>query len=122
MKAKIFCLFFLIVLEFIVCPQNGWTQDNTIPMIGAYYFDGWSGKNNSQELWAQEAPTHLTEKLYNDYNERQPETADQSRSCHRHSDDRTVCMICIHFLRRCKECKYISPAGRHDSDFRNISS
>lgn len=41
-------------------------------MIGAYYFDGWSGKNNSQELWAQEAPTHLTEKLYNDYNERQP--------------------------------------------------
>lgn len=35
MKAKIFCLFFLIVLEFIVCPQNGWTQDNTIPMIGA---------------------------------------------------------------------------------------
>ena len=38
------------VLEFIVCPQNGWTQDNTIPMIGAYYFDGWSGKNNSQEL------------------------------------------------------------------------
>lgn len=72
MKAKIFCLFFLIVLEFIVCPQNGWTQDNTIPMIGAYYFDGWSGKNNSQELWAQEAPTHLTEKLYNDYNERQP--------------------------------------------------
>lgn len=44
MKAKIFCLFFLIVLEFIVCPQNGWTQDNTIPMIGAYYFDGWSGK------------------------------------------------------------------------------
>lgn len=53
-------------------PQNGWTQDNTIPMIGAYYFDGWSGKNNSQELWAQEAPTHLTEKLYNDYNERQP--------------------------------------------------
>ena len=29
-------------------------------------------KNNSQELWAQEAPTHLTEKLYNDYNERQP--------------------------------------------------
>ena len=69
MKAKIFCLFFLIVLEFIVCPQNGWTQDNTIPMIGAYYFDGWSGKNNSQELWAQEAPTHLTEKLYNDYNE-----------------------------------------------------
>ena len=27
---------------------------------------------NSQELWAQEAPTHLTEKLYNDYNERQP--------------------------------------------------
>lgn len=62
MKAKIFCLFFLIVLEFIVCPQNGWTQDNTIPMIGAYYFDGWSGKNNSQELWAQEAPTHLTEK------------------------------------------------------------
>lgn len=36
MKAKIFCLFFLIVLEFIVCPQNGWTQDNTIPMISAY--------------------------------------------------------------------------------------
>lgn len=50
MKAKIFCLFFLIVLEFIVCPQNGWTQDNTIPMIGAYYFDGWSGKNNSPQI------------------------------------------------------------------------
>ena len=56
MKAKIFCLFFLIVLEFIVCPQNGWTQDNTIPMIGAYYFDVGPAKNNSQELLGTRSP------------------------------------------------------------------
>lgn len=46
------------------------------PMIGAYYFDGWSGKNdnadNPKEPWARSAPTHLSRRMVEEFPEREP--------------------------------------------------
>lgn len=44
-----------------------------IPLVGAYYFDGWAGTNSVKDAaWAADAPTHLTEKLACRYPDRQP--------------------------------------------------
>lgn len=40
--------------------------------IGAYYFDGWSGKNTSSAPWAVNAPTHLTYRMLTEFPEREP--------------------------------------------------
>lgn len=44
--------------------------------VGAYYFDGWAGKNkqadNTNEPWAKNAPSHLTKRFVRDFSERQP--------------------------------------------------
>ena len=44
--------------------------------IGAYYFDGWSGKNrydgDASQPWAKGAPTHLTKKLAGEFGYREP--------------------------------------------------
>ena len=46
------------------------------PMIGAYYFDGWAGRNKlaagANPAWAQHAPTHLTERMLDEFPEREP--------------------------------------------------
>ena len=51
----------------LLCAQNH-------ILIGAYYFDGWSGKSPSTEDWAKRAnaPTGLTYKLMTDFPEREP--------------------------------------------------
>lgn len=45
-------------------------------IIGAYYFDGWSGRNalanNPYEPWAATAPTHLTKRFVEEFPEREP--------------------------------------------------
>lgn len=42
-------------------------------IIGAYYFDGWSGTNKvMDEEWSINAPTHLTKKLASHFQERKP--------------------------------------------------
>ena len=44
--------------------------------VGAYYFDGWSGRNthagDPQEPWATTAPTHLTRRMIEEFPEREP--------------------------------------------------
>lgn len=44
--------------------------------IGAYYFDGWAGRNkfagDPKEPWATNAPTHLTRRMIEEFAEREP--------------------------------------------------
>jgi hypothetical protein len=42
--------------------------------VGAYYFDGWSGKNSNAEKaeWAKDAPTHLTKRMLDEFPGREP--------------------------------------------------
>ena len=54
--------------------MNGMKMSMT---VGAYYFDGWSGKNGAADkpeeaAWARNAPTHLTSSLALDFAEREP--------------------------------------------------
>jgi len=45
-------------------------------LIGAYYFDGWAGQNKalaqSNEPWAENAPTHLTRRMVREFPQREP--------------------------------------------------
>jgi len=45
-------------------------------MIGAYYFEGWSGRNkladDPGQPWARHAPTHLTQRMLQEFPEREP--------------------------------------------------
>src|SRR5690554_1947533 len=45
-------------------------------IIGVYYFDGWSGKNNNKYPdvpdWPEDPPTHLTKRFVRDFSDRQP--------------------------------------------------
>ena len=44
--------------------------------LGAYYFDGWSGRHKADgdpaQPWAKGAPTHLTKALVENYSDREP--------------------------------------------------
>jgi hypothetical protein len=44
--------------------------------VGAYYFDGWAGKNrhadDPNEPWAKDAPSHLTRRMVEEFSEREP--------------------------------------------------
>ena len=46
------------------------------PMIGAYYFDGWAGRSefadDPNQSWAKTAPTHLTQRMLEEFPEREP--------------------------------------------------
>jgi hypothetical protein len=46
------------------------------PMVGAYYFDGWAGRSafadDPKQPWAQKAPTHLTQRMLDEFPEREP--------------------------------------------------
>lgn len=61
-------LFFIIIF---LAATKIYSQE-TLPLIGTYYFDGWSGSNKSKEKWAQNMPTHVTQKLLSEYSEREP--------------------------------------------------
>lgn len=41
-------------------------------LVGAYYFDGWSGTRADSALWAKSMPSHVSYKLKNDFSEREP--------------------------------------------------
>ncbi len=45
-------------------------------MIGAYYFEGWAGRNkfadDPEQPWARNAPTHLTRRMISEFPEREP--------------------------------------------------
>jgi hypothetical protein len=45
-------------------------------MVGAYYFDGWAGRNkfakDPNQPWAANAPTHLTRRMVEEFPQREP--------------------------------------------------
>ena len=51
-------------------------KSNNDVMVGAYYFDGWAGKNrhadNPNEPWAKNAPSHLTRRMVEEFADREP--------------------------------------------------
>ncbi|MCE5277102.1 MAG: glycoside hydrolase family 99-like domain-containing protein [Planctomycetaceae bacterium] len=56
--------------------ESASAKPNPKPMIGAYYFDGWSGKSehagNPKEPWAKNAPTHLSRRMVEEFPQREP--------------------------------------------------
>ncbi|MFV0330618.1 MAG: glycoside hydrolase family 99-like domain-containing protein [Dysgonomonas sp.] len=63
----------IITYIYISISMYGQKQDKTTPLIGAYYFDGWAGQNsNKTDSWAKNAPTHLTQRMVNEFSNRQP--------------------------------------------------
>jgi len=68
----------ILGLLFFVISGNipGYAQAPKKALVGAYYFDGWSGKNrranNPDEPWAKNAPTHLTRRFVEEFGEREP--------------------------------------------------
>jgi len=71
--------FILITIVNITCsyaqPSSSLVQQKS-PVIGAYYFEGWAGSTlyfpNSKEPWVQNAPTHLSKRLVEEFPQRQP--------------------------------------------------
>ena len=64
---------FTVYTIIIVQPSNEAHEPSSAKVnIGAYYFDGWSGKNNSDAPWAQNAPTHLTKRMVDEFPMREP--------------------------------------------------
>lgn len=64
---RIACLDILLLVFIDLYPQN--------IKVGTYYFDGWSGETpykNSAFFRKHNTPTHVTDKLYFDYAEREP--------------------------------------------------
>lgn len=77
LKGLLFCrlsarAFVVAVMVTVICIQDGAAQLR----VGAYYFDGWAGKNrhadNPDEPWAKNAPTHLTRRMVEEFSEREP--------------------------------------------------
>lgn len=77
MNCIVFLLIRILFCLFVFClPEKGLakksSKENNL-LVGAYYFDGWSGSNSvKNEEWAINAPTHLTKKLACEYKGRQP--------------------------------------------------
>lgn len=46
--------------------------DNNKFLVGAYYFEGWSGARKDTSSWAKGLPTHVTKKLFTEYAGREP--------------------------------------------------
>lgn len=63
-----------IVLTTAAAQESGPPQKNIT--AGAYYFDGWAGRNEhageTNEPWALDAPTHLTRRMVEEFPEREP--------------------------------------------------
>jgi hypothetical protein len=62
---------------FTGCSRDGYAQGNSANIkVGAYYFDGWAGKNkladDPNEPWAKNAPTHLTKRFVREFSNREP--------------------------------------------------
>lgn len=68
-------VFGIVILAGCFCEANAQGNKANVK-VGAYYFDGWAGKNrhadNPNEPWAKNAPTHLTKRFVRDFSEREP--------------------------------------------------
>ena len=69
----------LILLFALSCTRKTNKESSTPQkdiLIGAYFFDGWSGKNryadDPNQPWAVNAPTHLTKRFVEEFQEREP--------------------------------------------------
>lgn len=64
----------LWVLAFVVV-FDATAQDKKVT-VGAYYFDGWAGRNrhadDPNEPWAKNAPSHLTRRMVEEFPDREP--------------------------------------------------
>ena len=69
---EIFHYFFSLIVALIISPLHVESANNPEILIGAYYYDGWSGTNSSNEDWAVGAPRMLTKKMKFEYPEREP--------------------------------------------------
>jgi hypothetical protein len=72
----IFLVLFVIFLSGCSCSDQYKDSDKNNVQVGAYFFDGWSGRNrhadNPDEPWAKDAPTHLTRRMIEEFPEREP--------------------------------------------------
>lgn len=52
------------------------TSKKSKPMFGAYFFDGWAGRNKEaddpSQTWAKNAPSHMTKRLLEEFPQREP--------------------------------------------------
>lgn len=69
MSLRYCLLVFSIFLFFPFCQS---LAQESKPLFGAYYYDGWSGVNGSREDWAKDAPRMLTKKMRFEFPEREP--------------------------------------------------
>jgi len=72
---KVYLLFVILIYTGFICNVNA--QDTKAHMkVGAYYFDGWAGKNSladdPNEPWAKNAPTHVTRRMVEEFSDREP--------------------------------------------------
>ena len=67
---------FLEILTLSASAEGKQGERGSKATVGAYYFDGWAGRNthagNPQEPWATNAPTHLTRRMIQEFPEREP--------------------------------------------------
>ena len=66
-RYRVFLYISLFLLFFVLQSAKG-----SDILFGAYYYDGWSGLNDSKESWAIGAPRMLTHKLKFFFSEREP--------------------------------------------------
>jgi hypothetical protein len=67
---------FILLIGFLVLGNTTIlnAQKGKKVIIGAYYFDGWSGQNRraAAEGWSQNAPTNLSRRMVEEFPEREP--------------------------------------------------
>ncbi len=62
----------IAVLALIAFPLALLSAYHSDILVGAYYYDGWSGSNSCTDGWAEGAPRMLTRKMKFEYPEREP--------------------------------------------------
>ncbi|MDP2061244.1 MAG: glycoside hydrolase family 99-like domain-containing protein, partial [Flavobacteriaceae bacterium] len=65
------------ILIVVLFSSSAEAQQTKLNMkVGAYYFDGWAGKNRNadkpDEPWAKNAPSHLTRRMVEEFADREP--------------------------------------------------
>ena len=75
MRCHLFCPISGLLLAF-VCLATAAEPAEPRATVGAYYFDGWAGRSkaadDANQPWAKDAPTHLTQRLVEEFAGRKP--------------------------------------------------
>jgi len=75
-RAVMACFATLAAVPGIGAETKGTTQEEKKMAVGAYYFDGWAGRNqlaaDAREPWARNAPTHLSRRMIEEFPKREP--------------------------------------------------